>query len=454
MFGFPKGSVPVFLGRVPAVPSELAGRRPAAGRGLVLAATLSTAFLGSLRADDQSTAEKVVATCVDAEGKPVAGAEVHLFQFVGAGEEGRYVQAGPFLSGEDGKATCSEAVTNDGGTFDRWFYARVPGRLVGVSREAKWKTSRITDRGNEVVMQPSQEVEGRVTVPAGHDPTKVTILVKTLHVTTGPSEWDYKSFPREDHFPGLDTSLPSIFEAHPDAEGRFRFRDVPKKGRLYLVTRAPGLAEAQWSNSRDKEGRFGEPIQMNFEEESLLTGRVLAPDGKPAVGMKVTARLSESGRNAYLSSFHVATDDEGRFTIHGLPPTEFNLSVVDPRKSWTFRPLRDVLAQPRQDQPLKLDMEAGVRVVGTVRDPDGRPVEGAAISALTDEPNGVGLADDMTKADGRFELHLPSGGAKLYFNALPDGFAYPEPQVFKHLRIEPAAGDVKGLDFTLQRKQK
>lgn len=417
----------------------------------------SAAFLGSLWAAGRTPAEKIVATCVDAEGRPVAGAEVHLFEFVGTGEGGRYVQSGPFLTGEDGKAACSEAVVNEGETFDHWFYARVPGRLVGVLRSAKWKNAKPFHADNKIVMQPSQEVEGRATVPAGYDPTKATILVRTLHVITGPVAWDdYESFPREDHFPGLDTSLPSIFEARPDAEGRFRFRDVPQKGRLYLVTRAPGLAEAQWSNSRDEEGRFGEPIRMTFEEEGLLTGRVLAPDGRPAVGVKVTARLSPLGRmpNLYLSSFHAATDDEGRFAIHGLPLTEFDLSVVDPRKTWAFRPMRDVLVQPRQDPALKLDMESAVRVVGTVRDPDGRPVEGAAISALTDEQNGVGLSNDVTKADGRFELRLPSGAAKLYFNALPDGFAYPEPRIMRHLLIEPEAGDVKGLDFTLRHKEK
>jgi hypothetical protein len=99
-------------------------------------------------------------------------------------------------------------------------------------------------------------------------------------------------------------------------------------------------------------------------------------------------------------------------------------------------------------------MEAGVRVRGTVKDPDGRPVKGAAMSAVTDDQSGAEISHLSTNADGRFEFRLPAGAAYLYFNGLPDGFVYPDPQIIKHLDIDPAAGDVEGLEFTLQRRTK
>ena len=71
--------------------------------------------------------------CVDSSGKPVPAAEVHLFQRVGE-EQGRYVHIGPLKADEQGKAVGPLAVfSNEHGNFDRWFYARVPGRLVGVA---------------------------------------------------------------------------------------------------------------------------------------------------------------------------------------------------------------------------------------------------------------------------------------------------------------------------------
>jgi hypothetical protein len=59
---------------------------------------------------------------------------------------------------------------------------------------------------------------------------------------------------------------------------------------------------------------------------------------------------------------------------------------------------------------------------------------------------------DFTDGNGRYQFRLPSGGAKLYFDALPEGFAYPQPQTVKHLDIQPGQADVQNLDFTIQRQ--
>ena len=277
-----------------------------------------------------------------------------------------------------------------------------------------------------------------------------------MQVKTGAGPFDYESFTREEHFPGLDTALPGLFECRPDADGRIRFSDVPERGRIYLVSKGGGLAEAQWSNYRNKDGLFPDPIFLDIREESLLTGRVLSPDGKPAAGMKVTARLSATGRkqNAYLSSFHAISDDDGRFAVHGLPETEFDLSITDPMKRWSFRPIEDLLVVAPQDPVMALNMEASVRVSGVVTGPDGKPVGGAAISAVTDDQGGPSLADDQTDVNGHYELRLPSGEACLYFNSLPDGFEYPKPQIAKRLQIKRVEGEIKNIDFMLERKAK
>jgi hypothetical protein len=146
------------------------------------------------------------------------------------------------------------------------------------------------------------------------------------------------------------------------------------------------------------------------------------------------------------------TDEAGTFAIHGLPQTEFTLSVEDPKKLLVFRPIEDLLVQPRQDPKLTLKLELGTRVSGRVLDPEGRPVEGAAFSAITDSREGSGLFHDMTDADGRYDFRLPAGGARLYFNALPEGFAYPDPQIVKRLDMKRGQADIHGLNFTLQRR--
>jgi hypothetical protein len=65
---------------------------------------------------------------------------------------------------------------------------------------------------------------------------------------------------------------------------------------------------------------------------------------------------------------------------------------------------------------------------------------------------GAGLDHDMTDHNGRYDLRIPAGGAKLYFNALPDGFKYPRPQIIKRLDIQPDQTTIENLDFTLERQ--
>jgi hypothetical protein len=171
--------------------------------------------------------------------------------------------------------------------------------------------------------------------------------------------------------------------------------------------------------------------------------------------LKVTARLTSFGRrqNNYLSSFQTTTDDQGAFAIHGLPETEFNLTVEDPKALWTLRPIQNVLVHAHQDPGLKLTMENGVRVSGRVVNTDGQPVEGAFLSAVADDKGGPGLAHGGTSASGRYELVLPAGEAYLYFNGLPTGYAYPKPQIVKHLEIKQGQGNIQDLDFTLRRQK-
>lgn len=460
-------------GRVRAILDEGVRRHPIPARGLLavsLVAAVSTTAVASLRpstppsagaptvkranpaVSQAQPAEQVTAVCVDMEGRPVPDAEVHLFQYVGTADEGHYVHTGPFTSDESGVVACSDAIAYEGGNHDRWFYARVPGRLVGAARSAKWTNQAVINPEGRIVLQESRSIEGRVTVPPGFDPAQVRVIVRTMQFQRGPEMFDFDTFTREPHFPGLDTALPEIFECRPDADGIIRFDDVPSRGKMYLVTSGAGLAQAQWANLWE-DATVEAPIRLTVEEERPLSGRVLSPDGNPAAGMDVFARLSPSGteRVPYLSTFKATTDDEGAFVIHGLPEIGFVLSVKDPEGRWAFRPIEDMIVHEQDPKP-ELEMEPGVLVSGRILNGEGQPVEGAALSAIAHEKGGPGIDNDMTAADGRYELRLPAGEACLYFNSLPDGYAYPEPQIVERLEIRPGQDNIQGLDFVLPRK--
>jgi hypothetical protein len=268
---------------------------------------------------------------------------------------------------------------------------------------------------------------------------------------TGKEPLDFLSFPRDNNFAGLDTALPDIFDCRPDATGRIRFDDVPMRGRLYLVTAADRLGQAQWRNEGD---RFDLPIKIAIEPESSVSGRVLSNDLKPVPHAQVTARLRFAGppnQIFHLTTFRATADEDGRFEIHGLPQRSITLSIEDPSHRFAYMPREQTLPLPDEPRKRLLTMEASIPVSGRILDPDGKPVAGAGFSAVADNPEGDGLADDMSKVDGRYQLYLPSGVARLYFNSLPDGFKYPEPQIVKRLELVSGQASIENLDFTLPR---
>ncbi|MCO6047736.1 carboxypeptidase regulatory-like domain-containing protein [Aeoliella sp. ICT_H6.2] len=389
--------------------------------------------------------------CVDADGNGVAGAEVYVFQHTG-GDDGEYEQFGPFTTNAEGHAECAEAVfTSDVGNFDRFYYARLPGKLVGVSRSANWKNRSTFNVEGKVEMRPSRTIDGKVNVPEGFDPTSVKVVVRSLNVRTGPGELEFKMFPRHLPFATLDTALPQLFETIPDSNGAFRMHDIPVERGATLVTEARGLAEAQWYN-RDGENTKG-PIELNCVPESVLTGKITTPDGSPAAGIEVTARI-QSGMNrsvGFETTFRTVTDAEGRYELGGLPEWDLVMSVRDPQDRWIACPSEPFFLSPGSSETLDLQLEDGVMVSGRVTDPEGAPVEGAAISALVSNNLHSGVAGDSTDADGRYTLRMPSGTYELYFNSLPPGFAYPDPQIVRAFAIRKNQAAIDNMDFTLER---
>jgi hypothetical protein len=85
-------------------------------------------------------------------------------------------------------------------------------------------------------------------------------------------------------------------------------------------------------------------------------------------------------------------------------------------------------------------------------DAQGKPVQAATLAAVADAKGGAGLGSDASDETAHYQIRLPSGSAHLYFSGLPDGFAYPKPQVVKELEIKTRQADIQNLDLTLLRK--
>lgn len=392
--------------------------------------------------------ETVDVLCVDADSHPVAGAEVYVFQHDGP-LPGRYVQSGPFTTDAEGHvAGAKPIVRDDAGHFDRFYYARVPGKLVGVGRSINWKGSSVRNPEGRIEMRPSQSVSGHVSALPVADLTKVTVRVQVMHVVTGSESFDHGSWPREDSFAGIDTGLPEIFERRPAADGTFEFTDVPVRGRLYVLTHGGGFGEAQWANYQTN--AFDKPIELLLSPEGQLAGRVLGPAGEPAEGIEVSARRNDG---AYSSTARATTNEQGEYKIGGLAATRFNVSASDPQNRWVMQPLESVAILSGKTQLLPLKLETPVVIRGRAVDESGAPVAAASVSAVNGAQNPLELNYGSTDDEGRYSLRVPSGGVQLYFNGLPEGFVYPDPQMFQKLDVKPGQAAIDVGDVVLKRKE-
>ena len=238
--------------------------------------------------------------CVDASGKAVSGAEVYLrcgvygSQRAAGGEE---ASLGPVTSDGNGIAhfegLSAERPGDRGWRQD--FYARVPGKLVGVaSRSSDWLVG-----PQSIGLVESGTLVGKVEVPPGFEPASVTLKVESLTVRDGLRPEGAVLF-RADSFGGKGESL---FHYSVGVDGSFSIPDVPKDGRAYLVANGTGLGEAQWMGAWSADS-----VQLAMAREGVIEGVVTYEgDGKPAADVMVMAGLVPGDRTYILHSFKART---------------------------------------------------------------------------------------------------------------------------------------------------
>ncbi|MEM6673967.1 MAG: sigma-70 family RNA polymerase sigma factor [Planctomycetota bacterium] len=175
-----------------------------------------------------------------------------------------------------------------------------------VSTDEAWSTAcNVRFRAREVAFElrtrgPLAELEGRIVDPAG-------VAVEGAQVTITPTSSEFVG----PIAPDVSLSLVG-FDKLSGPDGRFQFSSV-----------AGGLWDLQVS--AEGYGDSEQPIQLNagaqeievaLAEPRILTGRVLDPDGAPAMGARVWVPDPDS---VTRPSREVETDADGRFEIVGVP---------------------------------------------------------------------------------------------------------------------------------------
>jgi hypothetical protein len=185
-----------------------------------------------------------------------------------------------------------------------------------------------------------------------------------------------------------------------------------------------------------------------------IQGLVTDQDGRPVEGAEVFASSIVNVGDA-----RDTTDAGGHYLLHALPDSTYHVHVDPPRganllERWYGAPdsnpeevgAVDVVVEGADVTGIDVQLEAGLRILGTVRDPDGLPVAGVRV--------GRGISD----AEGRYEYGGLRPDTYTLFVSPPDGSDFLSgPLVDGHVGgpeeegtpVTLEAADVDGIDVEL-----
>lgn len=346
-------------------PYTLVARAPAGVAGPLTAKLGSGLVVLHLR-----PAGAVVVTVVDGKGKPIANAEVELR---GLDRQGATTAA-------DGVARFAMVVP---GPYD------VAARAAGYAPAFAFRAVPPGPVDLTVVLRPGAPVSGTVVDTAGKPVAGARVLY------AGASDWGVRPDDR------LDGAVSA-------ADGTWRF-DAIGAGSYRFVARHPSHAPGSSALVSLDGVTAKDGIAVLMPAGATVRGQVV--DGKQQPVASARVRVGDVGRNMIGEPpRQVFSADDGTFVVEGLPRKPLAaVAMADTAASETV-PV-DTTAGDVRDLVLTVDV-TGV-IAGIVVDRAGEGLDGVQVTAAPDfragnfEPGQFrlrGLVQDLTDADGRFEL--------------------------------------------------
>jgi hypothetical protein len=306
---------------------------------------------------------------VSEEGAAIAGSDVVL-EFGNQRRESKSAADGTF---------SFEGLASEG-------YLDLTVRAIG---HALWKQQLLAARGalelGDLRLQPELRRFGRVVDTEGNPVAGARLAVKP--------RWEFDKATLEN---GV---VPEPWTTS-DREGRFSLQGLPRGNQVVLIASAVGFVPA--SAELDEQATS---LEIVLERGAFVSGTVY-DDDDPVAAVLVEVKLWEEPLKPGPST---TTDERGHFRVGPLKPGK-RLIVASEFPAYPGGDYIDVPAEGID--AIELQLKKSVDLAGIVRDPEGRPVEGARLKVVL--PGIEERSAGSTAPDGSFEIaELPEAHAVL-----------------------------------------
>lgn len=236
--------------------------------------------------------------------------------------------------------------------------------------------------------------------------TPAADLVLALYLLQGAGEGPRE--PCAEGFVRLDGPPGDVLGFPPIVDGQVELRGLPA-GRHSLRVACRGAID----QTHELELVAGlQRVELELEPAPLVRGRVLAHDGTPASRVQLV-----------FAGEHPASDittTTGEFVADYLPPGRY---VVEARSVQLGQGALVEFELGEAERELDITMKPWSSLRGYVRDSEGKPVAGLALS-IAEQVDAIGRGTTSTREDGSFEIRaLRSGTLSLFAGGLRLGRA-------------------------------
>jgi uncharacterized GH25 family protein len=359
--------------------------------------------------------EKIQGMVFDRDGQPVEGAEIFLEE---SGPMMGFVMAG----GTEREATANSEASG-------WFMVEdlspeerytLRFQRTGFVEKSVGPIELPAIEPLEVTLDTASRITGRVVNAEGDPIAGSSVSLERTHTI---------------EMGGAVMQAMMMTGADTDAEGRFLFEDQ-EPGKIKLSAVAPRFQEATLDHLEVPKGEDLDGVEIILKAGAVVEGRVLAPDGRPAIGTNVRLAGETPGM---IRMGGAGVDGNGYYRLDGLEPGE--LSVEATHEDYP-RVVKDIEAKEGINA-LNLRFEGGQEVAGMVASTSGEPI-GQAVVRLVPAGRYWGGSEAVTDNDGSFSMAGVQEGS-YQLRAEAEEFAPSTGDT----QVEVAGEPVRGLEVLL-----